>query len=388
MKTIYYRELKRRFELDGAKRTTEHLVEALKTGELKPEDFSFRDLAEAAIPDGAEWVRTLDPRVGDSIVESEAVDTSAFLNISGQIILAKILDSYRHEAFIASRLVETIPTRLAKERIPGIGKIESAAMEIHEGMKYPNVGFGEEYVDTPETTKHGLIVPVTREAVFFDQTGLILRRAAEVGEILGMDREKRILRMVLGLTNTYSRNGVSHSTYYTSGDTNAPWVNKLAGNSLEDWTNVDTAEQLFADMLDPNTQEPILMRSNSVLVMPGKRYTASRIFSTNEVSWTSSNGVRTATTSNPLQNYKVLDSAFAYRLLLAGGLSAAVAQEHWFIGDFKKAFAYMENWPITVTRSSRFSEADFSQDILIRFKASERGTPAVLDPRCMVCCTG
>lgn len=388
MKTIYYRELKRRFELDGAKQTTDHLVEALKTGELKPEDFSFRDLAEASIPDGAEWVRTLDPRVGDSIVESEAVDTSAFLNISGQIILAKILDSYRHEAFIASRLVETIPTRLAKERIPGIGKIESTAMEIHEGMKYPNVGFGEEYVDTPETTKHGLIVPVTREAVFFDQTGLILRRAAEVGEILGMDREKRILRMVLGLTSTYSRNGVNYATYYTSGDSNAPWVNKIAANPLDDWTNVDTAEQLFADMLDPNTQEPILMRSNSVLVMPGKRYTASRIFSTNEVSWTSSNGVRTTTTNNPLQNYRVLDSAFAYRLLLSGGLSAQVAQEQWFIGDFKKAFAYMENWPITVTRSSRFSEADFSQDILIRFKASERGTPAVLDPRCVVCCTG
>ena len=387
MKTIYYRELKRRFELDGAKKTTEHLVEALKTQELKPEDFSFRDLAEASIPDGAEWVRTLDPRIGDSIVESEAVDTSAFLNISGQIILTKILDSYRHESFVASRLVETIPSRMAKERIPGIGKIEAKAMEVHEGMKYPNVGFGEEYVDTPETTKHGLIVPVTREAIFFDQTGLILRRASEVGEILGMDREKRILKMILGLTNTYSRNGVSYDTYYTSG-ASSPWSNKITGNTLEDWSSVDTAEKLFADMLDPNTQEPILMKSDTVLVMPGKRYTASRVFSTNEITWTSASGVRTTTTNNPLQNYRVLDSAFAYRLLLGEGITAATAQEYWYVGDFKKAFAYMENWPITVTRSSRFSEADFSQDILIRFKASERGTPAVIDPRCVVCCTG
>ncbi|MDO4549657.1 MAG: hypothetical protein Q4C96_00220 [Planctomycetia bacterium] len=388
MKTICYRELKRRFDLDGPKKTTEHLVEALQNKDLSPEDFSFRDLAEATISDGREWVRTLDPRAGDYLMEGEAVDTTSFLNISGQIILSKILESYRHESFVTSKLVDTISSRMAKERIAGIGKIESKSLEIHEGMKYPHAGFGEEYVDTPETTKHGLIVPVTREAIFYDQTGLILRRASEVGEILGIDREKRILKMILGITNTYNRNGVNYDTYYSSTDASAPWINEISGNSLEDWTNVDTAEQLFTNMLDPNTQEPILMKSNTILVMPGKRYSAARIFNSSEISWSSASGQRMTSTVNPLQDYKVLDSAFAYRLLLGENISAADAKEYWYIGDFKKAFAYIENWPITVTRSSRFSEADFSQDILIRFKASERGTPAVLDPRCVICNKG
>lgn len=45
-------------------------------------------------------------------------------------------------------------------------------------MPYPNIGFSEDYIETPSTSKHGLIVPVTREAVFFDRTNLILSRAA------------------------------------------------------------------------------------------------------------------------------------------------------------------------------------------------------------------
>ena len=61
--TLKYRELKRRYELDGADQTVTHLSEALREGHLKPEDFSIRDLAEALVPDGREWVRLLDPPV-------------------------------------------------------------------------------------------------------------------------------------------------------------------------------------------------------------------------------------------------------------------------------------------------------------------------------------
>jgi hypothetical protein len=47
----------------------------------------------------------------------------------------------------------------------------------------------------------------------------------------------------------------------------------------------------------------------------------------------------------------------------------------WFIGDFRKAFAYMENWPIPLD-----SKTQFRQDIVVRFKASERGAVAVINP--------
>ena len=60
MNTLNYKELKRQFELDGAARTVNHLSEALNEGQLAPEDFSIRDLAETVVENGSQWVRSLD----------------------------------------------------------------------------------------------------------------------------------------------------------------------------------------------------------------------------------------------------------------------------------------------------------------------------------------
>ncbi len=387
MATIKYRELRRRYELDGPEKTVKHLSEALSQGQLEPEDFSLRDLAEGLIPDGHQWVRMLDPRsVGSvNILEAgEGVDVTAFLNVTGQVIYSKMLEAYTQEAFVVSKLVDTVPTRLDGEKIPGIGRIKDEATEIHPGMPYPHVGLGEDYIETPSTTKHGLIVPVTKEAIFFDRTNLVLSRAAEVGEVLGLGKEKRLIDLVIGQTNNYKSKGTSYNTYQTA----SPWINELATNELVDWTNVDAAEQLFADILDPNTGEPVLVRPNTVLVMPAYRHAAYRIFKATEITFTASGSATATTASNPLAQYTVADSALAYRRVVASGETAADAKKWWFLGDFRKAFAYMENWPITVNQSPLGSEADFSQDIVVRFKASERGAAAVIDPRYVVKSTG
>ncbi|MBN1590944.1 MAG: hypothetical protein JW888_15630 [Pirellulales bacterium] len=390
MATIRYRELRRQYELDGPEKTVAHLSEALAEGDLKPEDFSLRDLAEGLVPDGHEWVRDMDPRAagGVSLLESgDGVDASAFLNVAGQVIYSKILDAYRNEAFVVSKLVDTIPTRLDGERIPGVGRISDEVTEIHPGMPYPNLGFGEDYIETPATAKHGLIVPITREALFFDRTNLVLSRAAEVGEILGLNKEKRLVDLVIGQTNNYKHNGTDYDTYYAPAD-NQAWVNELADNELTDWTDVDAAEQLFADILDPNTGEPVLVQATTVLVMPAYRHAAHRVFNAAEISYTGTNSATTSTAANPLGNYTVRESRLAYRRIVASGVAAADAKKWWFIGDLRKAFAYMENWPITVSQSPLGSEADFNQDIVVRFKASERGAAAVVNPRFVVKCTG
>ena len=385
MATIKYRELRRRFELDGPDKTVNHLTEALASGQLKPIDFSLRDLAEGLIPDGHGWVRTLDPRGsgGVSLLEAgDGVDLTAFLNVTGQVLYSTILSAYSQEAFVASKLVNTIPTRLDGEKIPGVGRIKDEVTEVHPGMPYPSLGFGEDYIETPSTTKHGLIVPVTKEAVFFDRTNLVLNRASEVGEVLGLNKEKRLMDLIIGQTNNYKWKGTQYDTYQSS----TPWINTLSTNELVDWTNVDAAEDLFAEILDPNTNEPILVLPSAVLVMPAYRHAANRIFNATEISYTASGSETTTTAANPLGRYQVVESRLAYRRIVASGETAADAKKWWFIGDFQKAFAYMENWPITVTQSPLGSEADFSQDILVRFKASERGAAAVLNPRYVVKC--
>ena len=174
--TLNYRELKRRYELDGATKTAHHLSESLREGHLTPEDFSVRDLAEALVPDGREWVRLLDPRSGGNVSILEAadgVDVTAFLNVTGQVIYSKILNAYEQEGFVVSKLVQNIPTRLDGEKIPGASRVADEIDEIAPGMPYPNLGFGEDYIETPSTSKRGFIVPVTREAIFFDRTHLI-----------------------------------------------------------------------------------------------------------------------------------------------------------------------------------------------------------------------
>ncbi|MCG8448910.1 MAG: hypothetical protein MI725_04940 [Pirellulales bacterium] len=385
--TLNYRELKRRYELDGADRTVQHLSESLSEGHLTAEDFSIRDLAEALVPDGRQWVRLLDPRAAGSVSVLEAgegVDVTAFLNVTGQVIYNKILEAYQQEAFVVSKLVQTVSTRLDGEKIPGITRVNEDIDEVAPGMPYPNLGFGEDYIETPATSKRGFIVPVTKEAIFFDRTHLILSRAAEVGEVLGLNKEKRLIDLVIGVTNNYKSNGTSYDTYYSSG----PWVNTLATNELVDWTNVDAAEQLFAEMIDPHTGEPVLVRGTTVLVMPAYRHAAHRVFNAAELTYTQAGSPTATTVANPLGNYRVEESRLAYHRIVASGTTSADAKKWWFIGDFHKAFAYMENWPITVTQAPLNSEADFNNDIVLRFKASERGAAAVLNPRFMVKCTG
>jgi len=385
--SINYRELKRRYELEGAERTVEHLSESLREGHLTAEDFSLRDLAEALVPDGRQWVRQLDPRANGSVnvlEGTDGVDVTAFLNVTGQVIYSKILESYRQEAFVMSRLVQTVPTRLDGEKIPGAGRVAENVDVIHPGMPYPNLGFGEDYIETPATSKRGFIVPVTREAIFFDRTHLVLSRAAEVGEILGLNKEKRLLDLAIGVTNNFKQNGVNYDTFQTSG----PWVNELAANELIDWTNVDAAEQLFAEILDPHTGEPVLVQGTTVLVMPAYRHAAHRVFNATEIVYTGAGAATATAAANPLTGYRVESSRLAYRRIVASGVDPADAKKWWFVGDFRKAFAYMENWPITVTQAPLGSEADFNNDIVLRFKASERGAAAVLNPRYVVKSTG
>ncbi len=239
---VNYRELKRLYETLGPEQTCRHLREALTEKHLRPEDFSLRDLAEATIPDGREFVRLLDPRSKsggiDLLEAADAVDTATFSNISGQIVFSKIMEGFTSEAFVASRMVETIPTRFSGEKIPGIGQIGDMAEPIDEGAIYPNVGLQEDWIETPATTKRGMIVPVTKEAIFFDRTHLVLQRAGEVGEFLGLNKEKRILDCLIDDNTTdhqYKWKGTVYATYQTR-TRGSTWPRPTAWSIGPAWT--------------------------------------------------------------------------------------------------------------------------------------------------------
>lgn len=379
-----YRAIRRGLQ-SGAPQQIADIKEGLAAGHLKPEDFSIKQLAEHTVEDGREWVDSLNPNLGGGFHEAtvSAVDTSQFSNITGQIVYSKVMDAALAEEYSFSREVTTQSTQFNGEKIPGVTNLGDAAQIVEEGGAFPNAGVSEDYIETPVTTKRGLIVPVTKEAIFFDRTGLVLTRAGAVGDSLGLNKEKRIIDCIIDENRTnhrYKWRGTSYATYQAS----TPWINKKTSNALNDWTNVDAVEQLFNNLLDPNTGEPIMVMANVLIVNPQLINAAYRIINATSIEYAAGGypvtGNPTVTLApNPVGAHPM---SAKYRILSSRLFPTRTATDtDWFLGNLKKAFAYMENWPITVVQAPFNSEAEFTNDIVLRFKASERGTAATLEPR-------
>ena len=362
------------------------LSESLEKKELRPSEFSIRQLFENFVEDGRELADSFNPRHGGGVnlVESgAAVDTSAFSNITGQIVYSAIMESYQSEEFVFSNLIPSQPTSFNGEKIPGIGQIGDKAEIVDEMGTYPTVGVNEDWIETPQTTKRGLIVPVTKEAIFFDRTGILLQQCGDVGTSLGINREKRAIDCVVdenSTTHRYKWRGTTYATYQAS----TPWVNVQASNGLVDWTDVDAAEQLFDNMVDPNTGEPIMVMAKDLIVTRQRLQAARRVLTATTLR-TATPGYATSGTptetewANPVNGYTI-----RWSRLLAARMATDTT---WYIGDVAKAFKYMENWPLTVVTAPANSEAEFTQDIVQRYKVSDRGTFSTWEPRAMVKCT-
>jgi hypothetical protein len=358
--------------------------EALRRKQVVADEFSIRALFEQFVPGGREMVDSWSPRHGGGqstllLEEAGAVTSGAFSRISGQLMYSAILDAFRSEQFVFSSLVRTIPTQFSGEKLAGISRIGDEAEIVGEGRPYPQVGVSEDYIETPATTKRGLIVSLTKEAVFYDRTNVLMQRCREVGEFLGLNKEKRIIDCVIDENATahrYKWKGTTYATYQAS----SPWINVTATNALVDWTNVDKAEQTMANLVDPYTGEPILVTPRHLVVTRQLLYTARRVVNATEIRVntpgyaTSGNPTETVTT-NPVVGYQIVSS-----ILLAARMAT---DTNWFVGDIGRAFAYMENWPISVVQAPSNSEVEFTQDIVMRWKASERGAAATLEPRYM-----
>jgi hypothetical protein len=214
-----------------------------------------------------------------------------------------------------------------------------------------------------------LIVNVTKEAVFFDKTNLILDRASNIGKFIAINREKRILDVVLGISTVYSRNGGAPEATYQSDNT-------VTSTPLVDWTSVDAADTKFMAITDPDTGEPIVTTANTMIVPPALRNLAMRIINASMTGQTTSSR-ETRVNSNSLnQAWNYATNQYVKQ--------RTSSDSTWFYGNPKEAFVYMQNWPLTVQSIGVEGEAAFERDIVARFKASERGAAGVRERRYML----
>lgn len=359
----------------------DNFTEGLLNGDIDPSSYSLAEAFDLFVQDGFSLRQEFNPnkRVNpfrsDLLENANVISTTAFTNITGQIVYSMILQSFASEQYIGDQLCETVPTQFDGEKIPGVSLIGNKAAVVPEGAPYPTAGISEYWVDTPNTIKRGLILGVTQEAIFFDRTSLVQKNASEVGQTIMISKENRILDGALGITTLYRRNGAAAVATY--GDT--PFDNLAASNSLVDYTDIENCDLLFEDMTDPITGEPISVVPDSIIYPGALSKTVNRILNATEVRQGTYNGTPVTVSGSPLTNASTLNRITSPRVKARTGSTST-----WFYGAPKKAFKYMENWPLTVTQAGANSEAEFTHDVVARYKVSERGAFAVVEPRYMV----
>jgi len=368
--------LKTLYDSHGARETCMILTEALIEGKIKAKDFSLKELA--VVFAGDDWYESLNParQGGLMLMENEAVGSRAFVNLTSAIMYSEIMAGYEEDSAPVAAMVPTEGTRWSGELIPGITPILGDVGDhvVHEGMPFPEYGFGEDWRKTPDTEKRGGIVSVTKELVYFDRLGQMLRVARSVGTELAYNRRSRIYDVIIGRVNNYNRQGTTYNTYIASGGN---WVNQLWSNELVDYTDVEAAEALFNNRVDPYKGRPIVTDPGDIIVMPTKRIVASTIFGPGTI--TRVTGDNTETLANPYANgYRVIIDRWLYAHETRYRPTGAALR--WYMGDVGKAFKYRQNWAIELMQQGENSDASFERDIIQRFRASERGAAHVDDP--------
>lgn len=388
------RELARFYELEPERCVTETLA-LLESKELRPSDFSIRDVAEATL--GREWVDNLEPKRGRLVrplLEAgvDAVSYGHFSNITGQILFTATKDAYESEDFVFTPLVPMKSSKIQDmEKIPGISRLGDESEVVGEGDAYPLLGVSEDYVETAAKVKRGCIVPVTKEAVFGDLTGLLLDRCKEGGYALGLGLEKRVIDALIdenGGAKSAALGGHRYhwrGTSYASFQTLTPWINVKTSNGLVDYTDVQNAWQLLMNMRDPFTGEPILVQPTHIIVTTGNLWTAQRIL----------NAVQTRTDSNLAAgntNYVTIDAnkpiqenlpglKIAYSRLLD---DRAATDTDWWLGNPAKALVRMANWDLAQEEAPANSYEAFHRDIVFMHKSSLKDVVSVVEPRVLI----
>lgn len=345
-------------------------------------EWRVRGLFEALVDDGRELVQNhFGPESGGGFILQEAADsinTALFSTVQGQYLYNAVLRAYENPQLIGDSLVNTMNSVEVSERIPGITAIGDQVEVVNEGEPYQKVLATERFVDTPDTIKRGLTCDVTMEAVFFDKTNLILQEAAQIGRYIGINRERRILDVVLGLSTVYRRNGAAASATYDS-------TNTSTSNPLVDWTSLDTAHVKMSGITDPDNGEPIVGNGECLICAPGRLMVAKRIQRATE---TISNTNLSAGTGNREMRVSGQSLHSPFRVESNQYVKERTNSDGtWFYGDPKMAFVYMQNWPLKVETQGRDGPEAFDRDVVARYKASERGAAGVIERLYNLKCT-
>ncbi len=376
-----------------------HLREAFAAGAIKPEDIDLGRLFEACFGMGAFRAGKSGELATRLMEDAGAVASNAFQQISGQQLFTEFLQGYQSEEFTFTKMipVQQSPFPLG-EKIPGI--TDPAAgdpyADVPEQEEFPQIGVSENYIETPDKHTYGRRIGVTRLAIFGDRTGQLLEKVQKTANVLGVGKEKRAIDLVIDssqIPGSYTRYKWRGDTIATYGDnTGTHSFDNLQGtNTLTDFTSIGTAEQLFANMLDPETGEPISILADTIITTPQLSSTVFRILHAISITlaaggYAQSGNLFRTDSASPLgkTEFSSTYSPVSSRLLKARMALASEPLTTWYLGAPKMAFRWQQNWPMRTLTAPPLSHEEFTRDIVVQHRFDERGTFATIDPRYMV----
>jgi hypothetical protein len=330
--------------------------------------------------------QTANDVISRALTESNgAVMATSFLNVQGQFVYQTVLDAYQLPEFVFTKLIpEAQASTLDGEKIPGITEIGDELAVRKETDPYALAGVGENWIFTPQIPDRGMEVPVTWEALFQDKTGRLAERCADVGKWAGQNVEKRAIDCVIDENTTahqYNWRGTVIASYNDNTGSHT-WDNLQASNAITDWTSLNAAEQLFNQLVDPFTGEPISVEPRHLVVTKQNEQTARRVVSATEIrvitpGYATSGAPTQTNMPNPYNNkYEVVTSKLLY--------ARVATKTNWYLGDVSKYAKRMVAEKMRVLPLPPNNPDEIRRRIVQSYVVNERSAFVVVEPRAVV----
>jgi hypothetical protein len=320
------------------------LVESKK---LVPEQVSLRHLWEA-----------LDV---ETALEEGNIVSSAFPTIAGQLISTKMIEGYTMWQDDTAKLVTEVPSKLKISNIVGWTNV-TGVERVNERQDYPQLKPPSEKAKTIHNYKYGGLLDLTKEAIFFDQTGELLNQAREVGAAA---RRKR-MRLIWDAIVDANATAYSGGDLYSSGNGNVQTANPLGGEGSWETTRAKLMAQT-----DENGEPIWVFGDRPILVVPsGLLATAEKL-------------QKNPTGALGTANLDVNLAQGQFDIVVNPYLSASSTT--WWYGAPSRQFRWETVWPFEVfTRIGQDSEEGFKADVIQQFKASFFGGVGAVDTKYVV----
>lgn len=287
----------------------------------------------------------------DGMMAEAVIASSSYTIVTGSLLGSKMIESYNVvKGLVGDDLVTVYPSKLLAEKFPGFDAAAGIA-DVAEGAKYPDATIAEKYVGDTTWSKRGVMVQITEEAILFDQTGMLLMRANQIGNSLRVDREKLILT---GIQDT-----IAGGAYWPSGAASALYV---AGNTVDPNPLTDVAALELANtklMLQTDSNGDIIAQDDTdmIVLVPAALYqTARKVIQLTELRFNTAGG-----------NMMVGSNPWGATSVVKSGYLDSVSAGNWYYGSrsgFRNQFILKSHFPFRVIQVNPAEVSNTTKDIV------------------------